>query len=445
MVSRALRSRTVEANQDDNELPARESDKFVSLSSESESVEIAAVSQQEVAGELEPEPQAVELVEVRGENAKECADHDPSELKQMLAGMMAMIQQSVRKDIGSVKADINSVKTDITSKFNKLQEDLRVEIKSENEKLIKKFELQNQKSHKELSAKVDTESRRLTKMVGQLQKETEAELVAVKGQIQAVNTCFETQLEDSNNQIQTRSEKLEQEVTHKFTRQGESIGQISQVVTEEKPVTESRLNQMNAKIVALESRVSDVTTRVIVAEESRSPCNNISPPVVHQNSQTSEIGNHGNNPMQMNENHTISGQASTCNLCESETRVNVHMQTSSVSSFLSSTELPLPLFDDSTDTNPVFHLRQLDEFIQLKGVPKAYQLAVAYRSVVGQMGKQWIENVSRNLPENFSEYVVVTFPAELVQDKSVPRKIQPEFKFVIVRPFFEVCNYGILS
>jgi hypothetical protein len=79
--------------------------------------------------------------------------------------------------------------------------------------------------------------------------------------------------------------------------------------------------------------------------------------------------------------------------------MNVPVQTSSVSSFLSNTELPLPLFDDATEMNPVFHLRRLDEFIQLKGVPKAYQLAVAYRSIVGQMGKQWIETVSRNLPD----------------------------------------------
>jgi hypothetical protein len=138
----------------------------VSLGSASESVEIAVTPQQEVAVELEPEPQAVELVEVGGENAKECTDNDPNELKQMLAGIMAVIQasneklqasvkadnESVRKDLSSVsteirsvKNDINSVKTDLTSKFSKLQEDLRAEIKSENEKLIKKFELQSQK------------------------------------------------------------------------------------------------------------------------------------------------------------------------------------------------------------------------------------------------------------------------------------------------------------
>jgi hypothetical protein len=48
-----------------------------------------------------------------------------------------------------------------------------------------------------------------------------------------------------------------------------------------------------------------------------------------------------------------------------------------VSNFFSTTELPLPVFDDCTDVNPVYHLRQLDEFIKLNGVPKALQLTVA--------------------------------------------------------------------
>lgn len=76
-------------------------------------------------------------------------------------------------------------------------------------------------------------------------------------------------------------------------------------------------------------------------------------------------------------------------------RMNVPVEPLSVSSFLSSPELPLPLFYDNSDTNLVFHLQQLDEFIRLKGVPKAYRLAVAYRSIVGHMSKQWVKTVSR--------------------------------------------------
>jgi hypothetical protein len=70
-----------------------------------------------------------------------------------------------------------------------------------------------------------------------------------------------------------------------------------------------------------------------------------------------------------------------------------------VSSFLNSTELPLPQFDEAKDNNPVYHIRQLDEFMKFRGVPKALQLTVAYRSMVGQMCKQWAETASGNLKD----------------------------------------------
>jgi hypothetical protein len=79
--------------------------------------------------------------------------------------------------------------------------------------------------------------------------------------------------------------------------------------------------------------------------------------------------------------------------------MNVTQEIVGVSSFPSHSELPLSLFDDSSENNPVFHLRRLDEFIKLKSVLKGYQLAVAYRSIIGQVSKKWVERVSLNLPD----------------------------------------------
>jgi hypothetical protein len=141
---------------------------------------------------------------------------------------------------------------------------------------------------------------------------------------------------------------------------------------------------MNAKIVAIESKFSDVPSRVAVTAKTCEISNTIlSPSVVDQNDLNVDNDSNTSNNVPTNENHTGSGQSSTCNVCVTacvnETRMDVPVETSSVSSFLSSSDLPLPLFDDNTDTNPVFHLWRLDEFIRLKGVPKAYWLAVAYR------------------------------------------------------------------
>jgi hypothetical protein len=66
---------------------------------------------------------------------------------------------------------------------------------------------------------------------------------------------------------------------------------------------------------------------------------------------------------------------------------------------LSSTELPLPLFDENLDVNPMFYLKQLTEFIKLKGIPHAHQLAVASKSIVGRLSRQWLEAISDKLKD----------------------------------------------
>jgi hypothetical protein len=64
---------------------------------------------------------------------------------------------------------------------------------------------------------------------------------------------------------------------------------------------------------------------------------------------------------------------------------------------LSYADFPLPQFDDSSEVNPIFHLNQLDEFMRLRYVPKPLQLALAFKFIVGAVGKQWVATVARNL------------------------------------------------
>jgi hypothetical protein len=71
----------------------------------------------------------------------------------------------------------------------------------------------------------------------------------------------------------------------------------------------------------------------------------------------------------------------------------------SANNYLNYAELPLPQFDDGSEVNPIFHLNQLDEFIRLRCVPKPLQLALAFKSIVGAVCKQWVTTVARNLTE----------------------------------------------
>ncbi|PNF26471.1 hypothetical protein B7P43_G15219 [Cryptotermes secundus] len=79
----------------------------------------------------------------------------------------------------------------------------------------------------------------------------------------------------------------------------------------------------------------------------------------------------------------------------------VHANTEDVSllGYLSNSEFPLPLYNDAAETNPVFHLRRFDEFINFHNVPKPLRLAVACRSMVGHIGKQWVEAVMHNVAD----------------------------------------------
>jgi hypothetical protein len=184
-----------------------------------------------------------------------------------------------------------------------------------------------------------------------------------------------------NNKLQ----ELGQEMNNQFERQKEGNDQTA---------LEQKLEQVNAKIVALASKISEPRPAVVI-EAMPNEHDLPGPSVVHQRDLQQTC-------VQIDENRTCSCQSNHGNECMSNhlntCRVTVD-DNQQVSSFLSSSELPLPQFNEAKGTNPVYHIRQLDEFMQFRGVPKALQLAVAYRSTKGQMSKQWAETASWNLKD----------------------------------------------
>jgi hypothetical protein len=325
---------------------------------------------------------------------------------------LAANQESVRADLaanhGSVKADLAATQESVKLEISNIRKD----IQAENEILMRKFEVQIQQTKKEFSAKLDVETRRLTNLVGQVQKETESELVAVRKQLQAVSAECETRIVQANSTTQGlveelanqfeehRSEmngdinKLEQEFGNKMARQKENIDQA----IKEKSVFDRKIEQVNAKILALENKVLELPRLAVVTEPRATDQVSGSPSIVNQSAHNGK-----DNSVQTDENRMSSCQTNSCEVCIASnvnaSRMHETSEIPHVSSFLSTSELPLPLFDECTDTNPVFHLRRLDEFIKFKSVPKALQLAVAYRSVTGLMSRQWVETVSWNLKD----------------------------------------------
>jgi hypothetical protein len=339
-----------------------------------------------------------------------------SDIQGIVERFMAVVQEGNE----SIRADINARISQLEESNTRFQEGLRAELRAENERLIKKFEVENQKLNKELSAKLESESKRLTELVGQVQQNTEAEFTAVKSQIEVVSTNFDAKLAQASSLSQDNTDRLSslvianrseveadinqlnQEVNNKLTRQGESLHEISQVLEQVKANTESRFDQVNAKFVALQAKIVGVSSRAAIAGETLSISSSpYSPPVVNQDVTASDNINVSDNHGSTNENPEDSGQSTGNNVCMRsnvhESSVNANIRNPGEVCFLSNTELPLPLFDDASETNPVCHLRRLDEFMRLKCIPKPYQLAIAYRSVVGELSRQWAETIRENL------------------------------------------------
>jgi hypothetical protein len=77
----------------------------------------------------------------------------------------------------------------------------------------------------------------------------------------------------------------------------------------------------------------------------------------------------------------------------------------SANSYLSQTDFSLPIFEDSSKVNAMFHLNQLDEFMRLRGVPKHLHLAIACKSILEPVGKQWLTAISHTLT-NYEQFKI---------------------------------------
>jgi hypothetical protein len=413
MTDRVLRSQTAGLDISSSTLSAGEEAGRLGTGEDSELGslgEIQGISRNPVCEtEVDP-PHSVSRARVQPPAVSETND-----LTQMLAGIMDAIQQtrdSLKEDLATNNEKLQAnVRKELADNNEKLQENFRSEIdkireqmKNENKALINRFDNLNKQTVKEFTGKLETKSRWLTNLVSQAQKETEQELVGFKRQLQTISSDLQEKLEQANSSTQVLIEELANQVEERQSEMNTKLQEVGQEVSSEierqkegnnQTTIEQKLELVSAKLVALENKVSEQRPAV-VAEQLPDCHNNMPSPsgVVPRDAPVTAV--------QIDGNRACSCQSTTCQECmssyNSSCRMNVG-NTQQVSSFLSSSELPLPLFDESKENNPVCHIRQLDEFMQFRGIPKALQLAVAYRSMDGQMSKQWAETASWNLKE----------------------------------------------
>jgi DNA anti-recombination protein RmuC len=97
------------------------------------------------------------------------------------------VRADVREEINSIRTELNTNNENLDQFRSEVRSDInsiRADIKAEHEKLLKNCELKNQELQKEIKAKLDSEARRLTNLVGKAKSEFHSELVATKGQME---------------------------------------------------------------------------------------------------------------------------------------------------------------------------------------------------------------------------------------------------------------------
>jgi hypothetical protein len=173
-------------------------------------------------------------------------------------------------------------------------------------------------------------------------------------------------------------------------RQGERVEQMQLQVHQEKISVRNEIEKINSQIMELKGLA---TTRNNYDAVPRTPC-----------SAGKSIVNRGNEEVHVTPESTLGMMGNTSGVINvNANSENVPTKFTIVSSGLGNSEFPLPLFDDCTETNPKFHLKQLEEFFQLRGIPLSNQLGVAKKSVTGNLSKQWLEAVSDKL-KNYEDF-----------------------------------------
>jgi hypothetical protein len=347
----------------------------------------------------------------------------PGYLQDVVASVIASMKAGNLELVNKLQESNQELLNSVEQKINRLQESndqMRAEIRVENEKVVKRVQLETQKLRQDFSEGLKSETSKLSRQIRQVREDNERELAVVQEKFQGISSEFDARMgqqsrshqevtdELTSKIIEVRSEvnTISAEVNHltegmemvkgdflKRTeefqkRQGERISQLSEAVESEKSGYERRFELLHSAINNLKDKLAEgtpVTDGAGVIEP------------VHTAPTAMDAGD-------VNKVTETGGLHCNCNRTSCAVCVNgcvvrgesvVSVRHPSANNYLSYADFPLPLFDDDSEVNP--HLDQLDEFIRLRGVPKQLQLAMAFKSVVGSVGKQWVAAVARNL------------------------------------------------
>jgi hypothetical protein len=444
MPNKALRNRVITL--DDGHVTEVQSDIVdeslhgqVERSEERDAVRVNADSESE-RGSLENERELVfEIPSVlAGEKELDnTSDATPTDAATVSTVASAEDMQNI---IASLISTIKAERQETIKAFQIETEKLSERMVKDNKKLAEKFESEISQLNENLSQKIQSETAKLYNVIEQVRNETTRELTAAKATIESftagINSNFEIHVntvteitcelsqkindktDDLANQITVNKEgtdkqindlkykvkNVENEICKRMevwqNKAGEKLAQLDSEVKRVESPNADCFGKLNADITNLRKRISQCPTAVCDASPLQPPTDNtadrVQPPHVSQGNMAatcasdSVTGNNSNASMLCD---AFCNGVNQPNMCEG---TSVPAGSCMHNNFIPN-DLTLPYFYDSGKVNAVFHLRQLDEYIKLKGIPKHLQLAIAMRSVTDVVGRSWLAAVSHTL------------------------------------------------
>jgi gas vesicle protein len=435
MPNRTLRSRTIDVEGDPTQFSESELDYQQQEQSECPTVESPNVDHEQDDSENFPHKadRTQTPADRHGEKEVFCeGGSDPvtvaepvsivstnAQLQEILASVLQSVKQSVREGNEQLQRDIEqSVKGEIS----KLKEEVRLDNKS----LIERFQTETCQLNKCFNDKLQHESAKMSKMVQEVRDENKRELVAVKKNIQALSKEFDDKLEllvlntteltsELGNQISIHKEAVDKqtnemkdaiknvqvEITNGVqtwqNEAGEKVENLNVELKKLEATNKTHLDQLNSEMNAI--KVNLLASSTVGGNPTALP------PTDNISTHTTESADNGNLHNRSENVAICQSIQSNCNECmHANVADSVNFPVNSVSPFAPGsswnlTELSLPCFDDSSKVNAMFHLKGLDEYFILKGVPKRMQLAIALRSITDPTAKSWVAAVSHTLAD----------------------------------------------
>jgi hypothetical protein len=145
-------------------------------------------------------------------------------------------------------------------------------MKADNERLAKKFEMENQNLQREILEKIELEQTIFTNVVSQVQKETEQEVADMKRDFREFGSIFEAKLEQNvedltavtDEKVPSKNTAVEAELKERSEKLADEVdGKIQKVQAEVEKGTEEILKWQGEKAAQLNVKINNLQNKVI--------------------------------------------------------------------------------------------------------------------------------------------------------------------------------------